>query len=189
MSAYLSRPLVPDPNVPEELCQSSDVKEILWNFRRRHDDNDEDEKKRLTLRQHPHFYRKLPEKYGGTFRREPTETFYRDDRDDRDDRNHQISVLTDNSGQAGRVYLEIPKKKRVFSNVWDAIDTIIFKGSSLPSALSLSLTPCQISLEGSRVKESSVRTSKIHLTYGALKSLRGLGLTPPNSRFRLLRLP
>jgi hypothetical protein len=120
VSAYLSKSLVPDPIVPEELCQSSDVKEILWNFRPRHTDKDSgDEKKRLTLKQHPHFYRKLPEKYGGAFQRDPTETFYHD----------QISVLTDNSGQAGRIYLEIPKKKRVFSNVWDAMDTFIFKGS------------------------------------------------------------
>jgi len=96
------------------------VKEILWNFsRRRPTGKDLDEKKRLTLRQHPHFYRKLPEKYGAGFRTFPTETFDHD----------QISVLTDNSGQAGRVYLEIPKRKRYFSNVWDARDAIIFKGS------------------------------------------------------------
>jgi hypothetical protein len=95
------------------------MNEILWNFSRRPPDKDSDEKKRLTLKQHPHFYRNLPEKYGGGFRRSPTETFYHD----------QISVLTDSSGQAGRVYLEIPERKRVFSNVWDAKDAIIFKGS------------------------------------------------------------
>jgi hypothetical protein len=96
------------------------VKEILWNFsRRRPTGKDSDDKKRLTLRQHPHFYSKLPEKYGVEFRTLPTETF-----------DHgPISVLTDNSGHAGRVYIEIPKRKRYFSNVWDARDTIIFKGS------------------------------------------------------------
>jgi hypothetical protein len=124
VSAYFSKSLVPDPNVPEELCRSSNLNEILWNFSRRLVGKDPDgEKKRLSLRQHPHFYRKLPEKYWGGFEGQPTETFFHD----------QISVLTDNSSQAGRVYLDIPtsggKKKRVFSNVWDARGAIIFKGS------------------------------------------------------------
>ena len=94
------------------------MKEILWNFSWRPTDpgNDSDEEKRLTLRQHPHFYEKLPEKYWGGFLTYPTEIFCHD----------QISVLTDNPGQAGRAYLEIPKRKRVFSNVWDARDAIIF---------------------------------------------------------------
>jgi hypothetical protein len=153
------------------------VKEILWNFSRRPTGKGSDEKKRLTLRQHPQFYLRLPEKYGARFRRDPTETFNHD----------QISVLTDNSIQAGRVYIEIPKRKRFFSNVWDVKDTIIFKGSWLLFVLFLSLTPCQISLESSKAKASSVLSLKILQTYGVLKSLRGLGLNPPNSRFRLLR--
>lgn len=128
--------------MPEELSQSSDVNEILWNFSRRPTSKDSDEKKRLTLRQHPHFYRKLPRRYEGGFREHPTETFCHD----------QISVLTDKPGHAGRVYLDIPKRKRCFSNVWDASEAIIFKGSWLHFTLYLSETPCQISLEGSRVK-------------------------------------
>lgn len=105
--------------MPEELSQSSGVNEILWNFGRRLTGKDSDEKKRLTLRQHPHFYRKLPGRYGGEFREHPTETFFHD----------QISVLKDKPGRAGRIYLDIPKRKRCFSNVWDARDAIIFKGS------------------------------------------------------------
>ena len=95
---------MPDPSVPEVLSQGSDMKEILWNFIRRPTGKDSDEKKRLTLRQHPHFYRNFPEKYGGGLRTYPTETFHHD----------QINVLTDNPGQASRVYPEIPKRNRVF---------------------------------------------------------------------------
>ena len=94
----------------------------MWNFSRH------SAGKRLALGQHPHFYRKLPEKYGDGFQRCPIDTFCYD----------QISVLTDNSSQAGRIYLEIPKRKRIFSNVWDARGTIIFKGSWPPFVLSLS---------------------------------------------------
>lgn len=76
----------------------------------------------MTLKQNPHFYEVLPtlsKEYGGTFRIDPIETF----------QHEKISVLTDNSGQAGRVYLEVAEKKRVFGNVWAPKDVFIFKGS------------------------------------------------------------
>jgi hypothetical protein len=59
--------------IPEVLCEQSGFGEILWNFSRF-----KDEKKRLSLRQHPQFYETLPtlpKEYGAEFRRDPTETF------------------------------------------------------------------------------------------------------------------
>ena len=105
--------------MPEELGESSGLKEILWNFSRYK------EEKRLTLKQNPHFYKVLPtlaEKYGGKFRTDPIETF----------QHEKISVLTDNAGPTGRVFLETTKETRAFGNVWVPKDAIIFKGSCLP---------------------------------------------------------
>jgi hypothetical protein len=94
------------------------LQEILWNFSRYKD------KRRLTLKQNPHFYEALPlfpEKYGGKFRTDPIETFQFE----------KISVLTDNSGRTGRVFLETAEGTRAFGNVWVPKDAIIFKGSRL----------------------------------------------------------
>jgi hypothetical protein len=77
---------------------------------------------RLTLKDNPHFYKKLPtsaEKYEGQFRTEPIETFHHD----------KISVLTDNPRLTGRVFLETAEEKRAFGNVWVPKEAIIFKGS------------------------------------------------------------
>ena len=101
--------------MPVALCRSSNLNEDLWNFGRFKD------KRRLTLKQNPHFYDVLPEKYGRNFRTDPIETFQRE----------RISVLTDNSGQAGRIYIQASKKSRVFGNVWALKDAFIFKGSKL----------------------------------------------------------
>jgi hypothetical protein len=94
------------------------MNEILWNFSRFKDG------RRLTLKDNPHFYEKLPtsaEKYDGQFRTHPIETF----------RHDKISVLTDNPLATGRVFLETAKQKRAFGNVWVPKEAIIFKGSYL----------------------------------------------------------
>jgi len=117
--------LVSDP-ISEVLSQSSDTKEILWNFSRFKDG------RRLTLKDNPHFYEKLPtsaEKYEGQFRTDPVETFQQE----------KISVLTDNPGLTGRLFLETAKGKRAFGNVWVPKEAIIFKGSYL--SVFLFLTP------------------------------------------------
>jgi hypothetical protein len=78
-----------------------------------------DPKGRLTLKQNPQFYKRLPtvaEAYGGGFRMDPIQTFQHES---------TISVLTDSSGQ---VFLESEGQKRVFGNVWAPNDNIIFKG-------------------------------------------------------------
>src|SRR5229473_1018042 len=102
--------------MPELLCQSSNMNEILWNFSRNRD------QKRLTLRDNPHFYGELPkspEEYEGRFRSDPIETL----------QHEEISVLTDNPNLTGRVFLETAKRRRTFGNAWVPNDTIIiFKG-------------------------------------------------------------
>jgi hypothetical protein len=108
------------------LSQNSDAREILWNFSRFKDG------RRLTLKDNPHFYEELPtsaEKYEGRFRTDPVETFQQE----------KISVLTDNLGLTGRLFLETAKEKRAFGNVWVPKEAIIFKGS-YPSVF-LFLTP------------------------------------------------
>ena len=100
------------------LSPSSSAKEILWNFSRFKDG------RRLTLKDNPHFYEKFPtsaEKYEGQFRTDPIETFQQE----------KISVLTDNPGVTGRLFLETAKEKRAFGNVWVPKEAIIFKGSYL----------------------------------------------------------
>jgi hypothetical protein len=107
--------MVSDP-IPEVLGQSSDTNEIFWNFSRFKDG------RRLTLKDNPHFYEKLPtsaEKYEGQFRTYPIENFHHD----------KISVLSDNPRLTGRVFLETAKEKRAFGNVWVPKEAIIFKGS------------------------------------------------------------
>ncbi|KAN0105755.1 hypothetical protein V8E52_010714 [Russula decolorans] len=105
-----------DPTVVKQvLCSMSNLNEILWNFRR-----PEHKKGRLTLKQNPHFYEVLPtspERYGGGFEMMPTDKYL----------HGKIDVLTDNSGQAGRVFLKTAKKTRAFGNAWDLKNAIIFK--------------------------------------------------------------
>jgi hypothetical protein len=99
------------------LGPQSDVLEVLWNFSRYKATG----KGRLTLKQNPHFYKRLPtlpEAYGGDFRMDPIQTF----------QHERISVLTDSSYHEGRVFLETAGKLRVFGNVWALNDCIIFKG-------------------------------------------------------------
>jgi hypothetical protein len=102
--------------ISEVLSQTSDTKEIMWNFSLFKDE------RRLTLKDNPHFYENLPVsagEYEGRFRADPIETFHHD----------KISVLTDNPGLTGRVFLETAKEKRAFGNVWVPREAIIFKGS------------------------------------------------------------
>ena len=111
-----SRSLMLSDPITELLSQSSDTKEILWNFSRFKDE------RRLTLKDNPHFYDELPtsaEKYKGQFRTDPVETFQKE----------KISVLTDRPRLTGRLFLETAKKKRAFGNVWAPKEAIIFKGS------------------------------------------------------------
>jgi hypothetical protein len=113
-------------SIPEVVSQLSDTKEILWNFSLLKGKN------RLTLKDNPHFYERLPtsaEIYHGRFRMDPIETFHHD----------KISVLIENPHPTGRVFLETSKAKRVFVNAWVVEEAIIFQGSYFSVFLFLSL--------------------------------------------------
>jgi hypothetical protein len=110
-----------DP-IPEVLTESSDLNEILWNFIRLND------KKRLTLKDNPHFYEMLPTSaylYDGNFRIDPIENFHHEIYQER------ISVLTDSPHVTGRMILEIAEETRVYDKIWVPRQAIIFKGSYL----------------------------------------------------------
>ena len=103
--------------------------EVLWMFSRF-----QDEKRRLTLWQNPHFYERLPtlpEAYGGEFGMDPIRFL----------QHERISVLIDTPDQTGRVILEAAGEIRVFGNLWVLNNVIIFKGQCLLFVLFPSLTP------------------------------------------------
>ena len=101
---------------PERLSYSPSIQEILWNFSRF-----KDEKRRLTLRENPHFYAELPtspEAYGDSFEINPTEEFP-----------HTITskfyVLTN---KPELVYIMADQVLKSFGNFWFPKDAVIFKG-------------------------------------------------------------
>ncbi|KAH9017968.1 hypothetical protein EDB84DRAFT_1520502 [Lactarius hengduanensis] len=107
---------LPDKNhnvVEQILGEETSVQEILWNFSRLKG------KKRITLKQNPHFYRGLPSsarEYGDEFTSDPIVKFW--------DATDEIWVLTD---ERSRVFLETDKKTRAFGNFWVPDEAIIFK--------------------------------------------------------------
>ena len=132
----------------DSLCQwcsvkHSSISEVLWIFSRFKDE------RRLTLNQNPHFYEVLPtstEQYDGRFRRDPIETF----------QHQKISVLIDNPGLTGQMFLETAKETRAFGNVWVPKDAIIFKGSSLFKKCFFSLSDTLSDVHGKLEGESIV---------------------------------
>ena len=100
--------------VPEVLSDSPSLQEILWNF-----SHSQDEKKRLTLTENPHFYAELPtspEDYGDSLKIDPTEDFRHA---------HKFYVLADNPEL---VYIMTDRVSQSFSNFWCPKNAIIFKG-------------------------------------------------------------
>ncbi|KAH9979613.1 hypothetical protein BGW80DRAFT_1442562 [Lactifluus volemus] len=99
--------------VHQTLCESSNLQEILWNFSRYKG------KKRLTLKENPHFYEHLPclpEAYGNTFKANAIQDFQHVEK---------VYVLTD---KVGRVYVETQAQDiRAFGNFWIPSNAIIFK--------------------------------------------------------------
>ena len=101
---------------PERLSYSPSIQEILWNFSRF-----KDEKRRLTLRENPHFYTELPtslEAYGDSFKIYPTEEF-------RYTNTGKFYVLTN---KPELVYIMTDQVLQSFGNFWFQMDAIIFKG-------------------------------------------------------------
>ena len=100
--------------VPVELSYSPSIQEILWNF-----SCFNDEKKRLTLRENPHFYAELPtspEAYGNSVTIDPIEDFRLAD---------EFYVLTN---KPELVYIMTDQVLQSIGNFWCPNDAIIFKG-------------------------------------------------------------
>ncbi|KAH9955533.1 hypothetical protein BGW80DRAFT_1450535 [Lactifluus volemus] len=92
--------------VHQTLGKSSNIQEILWNFSRYKG------KKRLTLKENPHFYEHLPcspEAYGSTFKANAIQDFQRVEK---------VYVLTDKWAA---------QDIRAFGNFWIPSNAIIFK--------------------------------------------------------------
>jgi len=154
--------------ISEELCASSDQNEVLWNFSRFNGD------RRLTLKQNPHFYKRLPtssRQYGGKYTSDPIESFQHD----------MISVLTDGPD---RVYMEIAETRRAFGGVWTANNAIIFKGSScsVKCLLSNRNTCFQTSVESSRARVSLEAPFGTPSAYRVSRSL--CNLLPAGQQYR-----
>ena len=98
------------------LSPSRSLQEILWNFSRF-----KDPKKRLTLRENPHFYAELPtspEEYGDRLEVHPTENFmYRYEYYVLTDKPKPVHIMTDSESSLS------------FGNFWCPKNAIIFKGS------------------------------------------------------------
>lgn len=101
------------------------MSEVLWNFSLCKGNA------RVTLKQNPHFYKDLPEKYEDDFQKDPIEDFldafddFKQDSLDRDRPKPKIFVLTDGKG---RIRLVSGQGSRIFGNIWCPQDAIIFKG-------------------------------------------------------------
>jgi len=116
--------------MPEVVNKNPSLAEILWNLSRFKDE------RRLTLKQNPHFYARLPmspDAYGGGFTMEPTEDFRHGDK---------FYILTDRQGLA---YCKSDQYTRYFGNFWCPNGAIIFKGEHVLhwfSLFYLFLTSC-----------------------------------------------
>jgi hypothetical protein len=100
--------------VPEVLGDSPSLQEILWKFCRF-----KDKKKRLTLRENPHFYTELPtspEAFCESVKIDPTEDFRH---------GNKFYVLID---RPEPVYIMAGQVLQTFGNFWCPKDAIILKG-------------------------------------------------------------
>ena len=100
--------------VSVRLSDNPSLQEVLWKFIRV-----KDKKKRLTLRENPHFYEKLPkspEGYGDSLKIEPTKDFRHAS---------EFHVLAD---KPEMVCIMIDQISRFFGNFWCPTTSIIFKG-------------------------------------------------------------
>jgi hypothetical protein len=106
-----SRYLIP---VPETLSEQPNLLEILQSL-----NSSGDKKNRLTLRNNPHFYAKLPtspEAYGDNFKVDPIEDFRHA---------NEFYVLTD---RPELVHIMTDSDLQFFGNFWRPKNSIIFKG-------------------------------------------------------------
>ena len=103
--------------VPEYFSSPPTLQEILWNLCRI-----EDKKKRLTLKDNPHFYEQLPtllKAHGDSVKIDPTKRFWE----------HKLYVLTD---KQELVHVITGNKiLHSFGNWWRSENTITLKGTGI----------------------------------------------------------
>ena len=159
--------------MPEVLSNSPSLQEVLWNFSRF---KDSDEEKRLTLRENPHFYAELPaspKAYRDRVKINPTEDFRHA---------NKFYVLTDKSEP---VYIMIGQVLQPFGNLWCPQNAIIFKGIMMGVSFlffPVFLMSFQMSVGGSGGKGSSRHLLEAH-TVGSVSSSR---CPPFQARFQEL---
>ena len=154
------------------LSDSPSLQEILWNFSRF-----KDEKKRLTLRDNPHFYAELPtspEAYGDGVIINPTKNFRHA---------NKFYVLTD---KPEPVYVMTNRVLRPSGNFWCPNNVIIIKGFGIlfffPPVVNVLLDPCgRLRAQGGIVAASltctycgSCRRLLVSTVPGSSKNHRGL---------------
>jgi hypothetical protein len=144
--------------VPEVISNNPSLQEILWNFSRF-----KDKKKRLTLKDNPHFYSDLPtspDVYDDNFIIYPTEDFRHAD---------EFYVLTD---KPKPVHIMTDRDSQTFGNFWCPKNAIIFKGwAPCFCFFPWFLMSCQTSVGGSGEKASSRHLSEAY-TVGSVSGSR-----------------
>ena len=104
----------------EKLENTTTIPEILWILRHEEDD------KRITWKQNPHFYSRLPKEasyFGRNFHHEPLKDD--DFREALVSHSNPIYILSD---KPCRLHLDDTTNPRVFGNVWQPHHTFILKG-------------------------------------------------------------
>ena len=142
------------------LSNNPSLQEILWNFSRF-----KDEKRRLTLKDNPHFYEKLPttpEEYGDDVQIDSTESFRYC---------NEFYVLTD---EPKLVHIMTDQDWQFFGNFWCPKNAIIFKGFEgvFLSFFTLFLMDFQTFVGGSRGKKSLRHLLEAHAVDSANSSRR-----------------
>jgi len=130
--------------IPVVVNENPSLAEVLWNFSCFKDE------RRVTLKQHPHFYAHLPmspDAYSGGFTMEPTEDFQHGDK---------FYVLTDRQGLA---YFKTDQYTRYFGNFWCPNGAIIFKGEHVLHWFSLIVSDILLDLSGRLVGETIIKAS------------------------------
>ena len=132
----------------EVLSDNPSLEEVLWNF-----SHFKDEKRRLTLRENPHFYAELPssrEAYGDELKIDPTEDFRHA---------NEFYVLAD---KPELVHIMTDRISQSFGNFWCPKDAIIFKGLGIFLFFHLFLMSFQTCVGGLEGKASSRHLSEAH---------------------------
>ena len=170
MPRYLFHPqsLIP---VPVVLSDNPSLQEILWNFSRF-----KDERRRLTLRNNPHFYVELPtspEEYGDCVKIDPTEDFRHA---------NKFYVVTD---KPEPIYIKTDQVSQVYGNIWYPKNAFIFKGLFVWFFVLSFVSDVFPDIHGRLMGESIVKASLRGSRCGLCKRLRASTVSGRGLRSRL----